>query len=267
MLLILLFGCATSEVKQKTKIEKPKTEKQIIKSKEIPKWKIYCTQKQCHKEFRFTEEKKWIKVPDKEWGETKTVSSEDNLYYYFLDTMFAGIMKYRYSKKEFTINEPPATLWVLRKLCITSKSLNIRNGPGMNYAKIGTLGWLDCVLILDKNDSWAKILIEGRDWTNLDNIGWVSSQFLGSESEAYLAEKKRRIKGYGWNAKTIKAILDGKIFLGMTTKQVIESWGKPDDINRTVGSWGIHEQWVYRRGGFEATYLYFENGKLTSWQD
>ena len=42
----------------------------------------------------------------------------------------------------------------------------------------------------------------------------------------------------------------------------LESWGQPDDINRSVGSWGVHEQWVY---GDE--YLYFENGKLTSWQD
>ena len=40
------------------------------------------------------------------------------------------------------------------------------------------------------------------------------------------------------------------------------SLGKPDDINRTVGSWGVNEQWVYGRN-----YYYFENGKLTSYQD
>ena len=40
------------------------------------------------------------------------------------------------------------------------------------------------------------------------------------------------------------------------------SWGKPDDINRSVGPWGVHEQWVY---GYK--YLYFEDGSLTSWQD
>ena len=45
-------------------------------------------------------------------------------------------------------------------------------------------------------------------------------------------------------------------------QMALESWGQPDDINRSVGSWGVHEQWVY---GDE--YLYFENGKLTSWQD
>jgi hypothetical protein len=42
-----------------------------------------------------------------------------------------------------------------------------------------------------------------------------------------------------------------------------ESWGDPEDINRTVGSWGVREQWVYSN----ENYLYFENGILTSWQN
>jgi hypothetical protein len=52
---------------------------------------------------------------------------------------------------------------------------------------------------------------------------------------------------------------------GMTAKQVVEqtSWGKPESINRSTGSWGVHEQWVY--GG--RNYLYFENGKLASIQN
>ena len=43
----------------------------------------------------------------------------------------------------------------------------------------------------------------------------------------------------------------------------LESWGKPDDINTTIGSYGTHEQWVYGNG----YYLYFENGKLTNIQN
>jgi hypothetical protein len=59
-----------------------------------------------------------------------------------------------------------------------------------------------------------------------------------------------------------KAITAGKIMIGMTKEQVIASWGNPNKINKSVGSWGVHEQWVY-----SSQYLYFENGKLTSWQD
>lgn len=52
--------------------------------------------------------------------------------------------------------------------------------------------------------------------------------------------------------------------LGMTGKQVREktNWGHPSHINTTGGKWGTHEQWVYPNG----SYLYFENGKLTAFQ-
>lgn len=53
----------------------------------------------------------------------------------------------------------------------------------------------------------------------------------------------------------------------MSEAMVLESWGVPHDTNRSVGSWGIHEQWIYKKGKYDSYYLYFENGKLTSWQE
>jgi hypothetical protein len=53
----------------------------------------------------------------------------------------------------------------------------------------------------------------------------------------------------------------------MTKDEVVASWGNPYDINRTVGSWGVHEQWVYGENISNRKYYYFENGVLTSWQD
>jgi hypothetical protein len=50
----------------------------------------------------------------------------------------------------------------------------------------------------------------------------------------------------------------------MTDKMARDSWGAPNDINRTVTAYGTSEQWVYDK---MKTYLYFENGILTSWQD
>jgi len=61
--------------------------------------------------------------------------------------------------------------------------------------------------------------------------------------------------------------------IGMTTKQVLNSAGdmgdhlvavKPDKINRTVVGSTVREQWVMLGG---SSYLYFTNGKLTSFQD
>ena len=51
------------------------------------------------------------------------------------------------------------------------------------------------------------------------------------------------------------------IWVGMTAEMVLASRGEPESINTTVGSWGRHEQWIYG-----SLYLYFENGKLTSYQ-
>ncbi len=49
----------------------------------------------------------------------------------------------------------------------------------------------------------------------------------------------------------------------MTSKQVMLSWGKPEDINRTVTTYGTSEQWVYGMG----TYVYFDDGICTSFQN
>lgn len=58
----------------------------------------------------------------------------------------------------------------------------------------------------------------------------------------------------------------GEIAIGMTEEQVKASWGKPNDYNRTVTKYGSREQWIY--GVFPScTYIYFNDGVLTSWQD
>ena len=75
--------------------------------------------------------------------------------------------------------------------------------------------------------------------------------------------KKRAdfVKKYG-SQEIADKIVAKKIWLGMTDRMAVDSWGIPVDINKTVGSWGVHEQWVYGD-----KYLYFENGVLTSWQE
>lgn len=92
--------------------------------------------------------------------------------------------------------------------------------------------------------------------------------FMGCLSLVRTSMKSRRqyIGSHSFLTEDIKrCILEGKITKGMTTKDVLASWGRPNDINRSVGSWGVHEQWVY--GRTDASYLYFENDILTSWQN
>jgi tetratricopeptide (TPR) repeat protein len=54
-----------------------------------------------------------------------------------------------------------------------------------------------------------------------------------------------------------------KLYLGMTPNAAEVSMGKPENINRMTGSYGVHEQWCYPGN----VYLYFDDGELTSWQD
>jgi len=67
-----------------------------------------------------------------------------------------------------------------------------------------------------------------------------------------------------WGAKIALRIIKKEYWLGMTTEMCKKSLGYPDDINRSRGPWGLHQQWIYRKP-FKK-YLYFENGILTSYQ-
>jgi hypothetical protein len=49
----------------------------------------------------------------------------------------------------------------------------------------------------------------------------------------------------------------------MNKEQAIESWGQPNDINKTTTKYVVHEQWCYP----SHNYLYFENGILTAIQN
>ena len=69
------------------------------------------------------------------------------------------------------------------------------------------------------------------------------------------------VKKYG--ATNGNLIAQGIVRIGMTKAMCKDAWGEPIDIHTTKGAWGVHEQWVYG----DNTFLYFENGKLTSIQD
>lgn len=58
--------------------------------------------------------------------------------------------------------------------------------------------------------------------------------------------------------------MNGQVKIGFTKQMCKEAWGEPDDINTTTNNYGSNEQWVYSLGN---SYLYFENGRLTSIQN
>ncbi|WP_141213309.1 hypothetical protein [Janthinobacterium sp. PC23-8] len=94
--------------------------------------------------------------------------------------------------------------------------------------------------------------------TKFDFIEYI---LPASPEELRIAEKKAKAKAASaaaaWKAR-------GGVRIGMTAKQVRASnWGGPESINRSTGSYGTHEQWVYGGGN----YIYFENGIVSSIQN
>ena len=67
----------------------------------------------------------------------------------------------------------------------------------------------------------------------------------------------------------IDLVKSKEIRLGMSEKALLASWGTPTKTNKSVSSFGVRKQFVY--GTFSKysspTYVYVENGKVTSWQD
>ncbi|MGI9307228.1 MAG: hypothetical protein ACR2P5_08010 [Gammaproteobacteria bacterium] len=107
--------------------------------------------------------------------------------------------------------------------------------------------------------------------------GWVSqiAPQIIDQTEEYMAEIKNR----GLLTKRQISVHEcNRVNVGMTKIEVIAAVGKPSDVSYSGGVSGESEQWIYR--GPQTTnfivkaqtskafrgYLYFDGGKLTSWQ-
>lgn len=65
-------------------------------------------------------------------------------------------------------------------------------------------------------------------------------------------------KKYGTRIAT--QIYAGKIWKGMTSQMVLDSWGKPQKINRSITGNYTREEWIYKN-----TWLFIENNTLVDW--
>lgn len=59
------------------------------------------------------------------------------------------------------------------------------------------------------------------------------------------------------------AIVRRQVYAGMTSKQAIQAWGSPGEINRSSSG---DDQWVYYRDGANMQFIYVDqNGCVTGW--
>jgi len=116
------------------------------------------------------------------------------------------------------------------------------------------------------NEMWIKKDSSVNTYINAKNEQAESLKYLSelrskkNEQQAEKQHEQRLIQKFG--VQTYKRLKEGNYWLGMTEEMAVVSLGYPDKKNRSVGSWGVHEQWI-----FNGLYLYFENGKLNSYQE
>ena len=136
--------------------------------------------------------------------------------------------------------------------------------------------FLSCVFLLISSTCFAqayKCKVDGKmtyqgtpcandgEKVNLSGAGQANAESAGP---SYFKKEGARIDH---QEKVDGAINNGRIFVGMTKDQVLQSWGKPTKINRTIVSSSASEQWIYERGNIGDTqYVYLTNGVVRSMQ-
>ena len=179
---------------------------------------------------------------------------------------------------------------------------NVRAGPSTSSERIEQLWKGDVVFVQEEEGAWVRVgyfMPAGRDLGAVTEIpryydrleraasGWMHKSLLSRDSVKPLTYEEReeleqagaanavadRRRSFvnehpGLQGRFAQAILAGEVEIGMTEAMVRASWGRPSDINRTVTATMTREQWVYDGGRFGSdTYLYFRNGRLTTYQD
>ena len=64
-------------------------------------------------------------------------------------------------------------------------------------------------------------------------------------------------------------IMNEKVWKGATAEQIVESWGKPADIDRTVFKSKTKETWKYHQVGKNRyrQRVFLENDRVVGWSD
>lgn len=175
-------------------------------------------------------------------------------------------------------NEKYASISTKEFICITKNGVQsrLRDIPSTSGNEITIIPKNKSIEVLEyMGDSYWKVRY-------ITFIGYLNEVFLIQTEEMKYAIKKfeenkkvsdknqkEQIKNRTLNELKARfgnenaySILNHSIWIGMTNDMATESIGSPKAINKSIGSWGIHEQWVY-----DKKFLYFENGILTSWQE
>jgi len=129
------------------------------------------------------------------------------------------------------------------------------------------------VMVLDSDSTYFHVVFEENEGyifkrqavldkipvTNQQN---VQSQPAVQETQPVQEQNQSRFSylenKYGSNLAA--RLMAGKIWKGMNSEMVSDSWGTAEKINRVISGNVIKEEWIFKN-----TWLYFENNTLIEW--
>lgn len=115
-------------------------------------------------------------------------------------------------------------------------------------------------------DKSGKVSYQEHPCSNSDTSSQKVNTAPAVSSGADDAAGQERLAKIKHDNAKFDAMMDGRVMRGMSQEQVRNAWGNPSKINKSIGSYGVHEQWVYERGRGGSQYIYFENGAVSSMQ-
>lgn len=206
-----------------------------------------------------------IKVTDS-YSEKVTIQMDDNgqIYTGYGDDSIvdiAPVADIDYARNKWL----GKTLWYARKEVATYHETTGEYGS-IEFKKYSPVKVVD-IVVGWYSDTPVRFILqtspgeEGFVDINLSgtNVSYILRNYSRFEEVFFTADPKII---YKWSSEVWTAIEENKVFIGMTAEQARMSWGKPEEINKTTTDNVKHEQWVY-----SGSYLYFDNGMLTTIQN
>ena len=88
--------------------------------------------------------------------------------------------------KEYHRTQAPAVIYT--KGTVTATSLNIRKGPGTNYAILGKLNTKDTVKVIDASSAWYQLLLPTGE------VGYVSKEYITLSKDIRLIINQKQVE-------------------------------------------------------------------------
>jgi hypothetical protein len=179
-------------------------------------------------------------------------------------TKKTDILQFMENNKPATQNTATATLKVASRLFAAKEDLT---------SVILIIPADSVVTVLDSDSTYFHVVFEENegyifkrqavlDTTPVNIMQSIPAQPAAVETQPVQEQQQSRLSylenKYGSTMAT--RIIAGKIWKGMNSEMVKDSWGSAEKVNRIVIGNVIKEEWIFR-----TTWLYFENNTLLEW--